>query len=319
MNPTNVPSNPVVDQPLDNFTDCHKGIIAHLDAFSELPALAGNLALAGPLAKDTQAFFQGAVIDHHHEEEKDLFPAVLAASSLGAEYDEVQRIVEQWNAQDTEVALKVIASPYREVTGPILNYVRGLRSDNPRDVVCVYIPEYIVGHWWEQLLHNQTGLILKTRLNFMQGVMVTSVPGTSPYYSFTYLNAPSGGAEPDWFYLSKDASNVWIYLMRAYISFGPTDARETAILHPSAVSLSQNYPNPFNPSTAIRFTLPGRQQVVLTIYDPLGREVETLVNESLEEGTHIFQWRPERAASGTYFYRLQAGQYSETKKLVYIR
>ncbi len=150
-------------------------------------------------------------------------------------------------------------------------------------------------------------------------VMVTSVPGTSPYYSFTYLNAPSGGAEPDWFYLSKDASNVWIYLMRAYISFGPTDARETAILHPSAVSLSQNYPNPFNPSTAIRFTLPGRQQVVLTIYDPLGREVETLVNESLEEGTHIFQWRPERAASGTYFYRLQAGQYSETKKLVYIR
>ncbi len=72
--------------------------------------------------------------------------------------------------------LKVIASPYREVTGPFLNYVKGLRSDNPRDVVCVYIPEYIVGHWWEQLLHNQTGLILKTRLNFMQGVMVTSVP-----------------------------------------------------------------------------------------------------------------------------------------------
>ena len=103
MNPTNVPSNPVVDRPLDNFTDCHKGIIAHLDAFSELPALAGNLALAGPLAKDTQAFFQGAVIDHHHEEEKDLFPAVLAASSLGAEYDEVQRIVNQLTAEHREI------------------------------------------------------------------------------------------------------------------------------------------------------------------------------------------------------------------------
>ncbi len=150
-------------------------------------------------------------------------------------------------------------------------------------------------------------------------VMVTAAPGTTPYYSFTYLNVPSGGGEPDWFYLTKDAANVWIYLIRAYISFGPTDARETAILHPSVVSLSQNYPNPFNPTTSIRFTLPERQQVVLTIYDPLGREVETLVNESLEAGTHIFQWRPRHAASGTYFYRLQTGQQSETKKLVYIR
>ncbi|MEE9965365.1 MAG: APC family permease [Propionicimonas sp.] len=89
---------------------------------------------------------------------------------------ETKRIVDQWDEQGLDLALKVIASPYREVTGPFINYVRGIRSDNPRDVVCVYIPEYIVGHWWEQLLHNQTGLIVRTRLNFMQGVMVTSVP-----------------------------------------------------------------------------------------------------------------------------------------------
>ena len=62
------------------------------------------------------------------------------------------------------------------MVGPILEYVKGIRSDNSRDVVCVYIPEYVVGHWWEQLLHNQTTLILKTRLNFLPGVMVTSVP-----------------------------------------------------------------------------------------------------------------------------------------------
>lgn len=89
---------------------------------------------------------------------------------------ETKRIVDQWDEQGLDLALKVIASPYREVTGPFINYIRGIRSDNPRDVVCVYIPEYIVGHWWEQLLHNQTGLIVRTRLNFMQGVMVTSVP-----------------------------------------------------------------------------------------------------------------------------------------------
>jgi hypothetical protein len=100
----------------------------------------------------------------------------IEAVTVSIDDAETKATVASWDAQELEVPLKVIASPYREVTGPFLNYVKGLRSDNPRDVVCVYIPEYIVGHWWEQLLHNQTGLILKTRLNFMQGVMVTSVP-----------------------------------------------------------------------------------------------------------------------------------------------
>ena len=100
----------------------------------------------------------------------------IEAVTVSIDDAETKAIVAMWASQEIEVPLKVIASPYREVTGPFLNYVKGLRSDNPRDVVCVYIPEYIVGHWWEQLLHNQTGLILKTRLNFMQGVMVTSVP-----------------------------------------------------------------------------------------------------------------------------------------------
>jgi len=100
----------------------------------------------------------------------------IEAVTVSIDDAETRSIVSQWQAQELEVPLKVIASPYREVTGPFLNYVKGVRSDNPRDVVCVYIPEYIVGHWWEQFLHNQTGLILKTRLNFMQGVMVTSVP-----------------------------------------------------------------------------------------------------------------------------------------------
>ena len=80
----------------------------------------------------------------------------------------------------------MIASPYRDVTGPILDYVRNLRKDSPRDVVTVYIPEYVVGHWWEQILHNQSALRLKGRLLFTPGVMVTSVP---------YLLQSSGKAE----------------------------------------------------------------------------------------------------------------------------
>ena len=66
--------------------------------------------------------------------------------------------------------------PYREIVGPVLEYVRHIRLRTPRDVVCVFIPEYVVGHWWEQLLHNQSALRLKARLLFQPGVMVTNVP-----------------------------------------------------------------------------------------------------------------------------------------------
>jgi hypothetical protein len=74
------------------------------------------------------------------------------------------------------VPLKVLHSPYREIIRPIVEYVRQVRDANPRGVVSVYIPEYVVGHWWEQVLHNQTALRLKGRLLFTGGVMVTSVP-----------------------------------------------------------------------------------------------------------------------------------------------
>ena len=72
--------------------------------------------------------------------------------------------------------LKIISSPYRELVRPVVRYVKEIRKSSPRDVVTVYIPEYVVGRWWEQLLHNQTALRLKGRLLFMPGVMVTSVP-----------------------------------------------------------------------------------------------------------------------------------------------
>lgn len=100
----------------------------------------------------------------------------IEAVTVGADDEATRRLVAAWEEQDVGVPIKVIASPYREVVEPFLAYVRGLRSGNPREVVCVYIPEYIVGHWWERVLHNQTSLILKARLNFLQGVMTTAVP-----------------------------------------------------------------------------------------------------------------------------------------------
>ena len=72
----------------------------------------------------------------------------------------------KWQDSDITVPLKVIASPYREITRPVLDYVKRITKDSPRTVVTVFIPEYVVGHWWEQMLHNQSALRLKGRLLF---------------------------------------------------------------------------------------------------------------------------------------------------------
>ncbi|MBV9025460.1 MAG: APC family permease [Streptomycetaceae bacterium] len=82
----------------------------------------------------------------------------------------------KWDSHEIGIPLKVLESPYREITRPVLDYVRTLRRESPRDVVTVLIPEYVLGHWWEQILHNQSALRLKARLLFTSGVMVISVP-----------------------------------------------------------------------------------------------------------------------------------------------
>jgi hypothetical protein len=82
----------------------------------------------------------------------------------------------EWVRRDIPVPLTEIDSPYRDVTQPLLDHVRSIRRRSPRDVVIVFVPEYVVGHWWEALLHNQSALRLKARLLFQPGVMVTSVP-----------------------------------------------------------------------------------------------------------------------------------------------
>jgi hypothetical protein len=82
----------------------------------------------------------------------------------------------RWAERGIPVPLTVLDSPYRDITGPVLDYVAALSRDGPRDLVAVYIPEYVVGHWWEHLLHNQSALRLKARLLFQRQVMVISVP-----------------------------------------------------------------------------------------------------------------------------------------------
>ncbi|MFE6132023.1 APC family permease [Streptomyces sp. NPDC056437] len=100
----------------------------------------------------------------------------LEALSISVDAAETKALREEWDRRGINVPLKILDSPYREITRPIIEYVRGLRRESPRDVVSVVIPEYVVGHWYEHLLHNQSALRLKGRLLFTPGVMVTSVP-----------------------------------------------------------------------------------------------------------------------------------------------
>ncbi|MFD7405406.1 APC family permease [Streptomyces sp. NPDC059866] len=100
----------------------------------------------------------------------------LEALSVNVDPAETKGLREEWEQRGIDVPLKVLDSPYREVTRPVIEYVKSLRKESPRDVVSVIIPEYVVGHWYEHLLHNQSALRLKGRLLFTPGVMVTSVP-----------------------------------------------------------------------------------------------------------------------------------------------
>ncbi|MGW2327947.1 APC family permease [Streptomyces sp. NPDC001700] len=100
----------------------------------------------------------------------------LEALSINVDPAETKALQSAWSERGIDVPLKILDSPYREITRPVIDYVKGLRRESPRDVVSVYIPEYVVGHWYEHLLHNQSALRLKGRLLFTPGVMVTSVP-----------------------------------------------------------------------------------------------------------------------------------------------
>jgi photosystem II stability/assembly factor-like uncharacterized protein len=98
-----------------------------------------------------------------------------------------------------------------------------------------------------------------------------------------------------------------------------TGVKEHNVVAPSSFSLSQNFPNPFNPTTKIDFRLSKPSFVMLKVYDLLGREVATLMNEKKEQGEHSLSWGAEGVPSGVYFYRLVAGDFIETKKMVVAR
>jgi amino acid transporter len=124
-------------------------------------------------------------------------PTFIEAITVDVDPDETEALQGEWTRREIPVPLKVLSSPYREITRPVVDYVKSLRTGNPRDVVIVYIPEYVLGRWYEQVLHNQSALRLKARLLFTPGVMVASVPWqlrSSEGQEDSYFDGPGVGS-----------------------------------------------------------------------------------------------------------------------------
>jgi len=146
--------------------------------------------------------------------------------------------------------------------------------------------------------------------SFISGHGTTNVPHE---YSYTDYTATSG----TWYYRLKQVD-----LDGSFHLTDPIEIQSVTSVSgstPQTFSLSQNYPNPFNPSTSIEFTLPQASEVTLKVIDNLGREVATLVHENLSMGTYKTRWDAGNFPSGTYFYRLQAGDELATKKLMLVK
>ncbi|MEY3734124.1 MAG: hypothetical protein RL347_1483, partial [Actinomycetota bacterium] len=128
-----------------------------------LPSRVHGIVLVSKLHKPTLRALAYARATRHD---------TLEALTVDVDTEDTAALRRDWERRQIPVTLRVVESPYREITRPIIDYVKRLRRESPRDLVTVYVPEYVVGHWWEQLLHNQSALRLKTRLLFAPGVMV---------------------------------------------------------------------------------------------------------------------------------------------------
>jgi len=148
----------------------------------------------------------------------------------------------------------------------------------------------------------------------------------------TMIKTINGGQT--WLPDSTVGINVWFYDI---VAVSPTDAyaiggprqffkyspavgiKNLSNIIPDSFSLSQNYPNPFNPTTNIKFNIPKRDNVTLKVYDLLGKEVATLVNEKLQAGTYEVKFDGSNLPSGIYFYKLESESFRETKRMILIK
>jgi len=128
-------------------------------------------------------------------------------------------------------------------------------------------------------------------------------------------NVKSLFVKNSYLYAGTEYSGVWCRPISEIL----TDVKENQYAIPNIFYLEQNYPNPFNPSTTLRYSLPQSSQVQIKVSDVLGNEIETIVNEEKPVGTYELSWNAANLTSGVYFYRLQAGSFVQTRKMILLK
>ena len=148
-------------------------------------------------------------------------------------------------------------------------------------------------------------------------VMISTLVSSSSYHSWTYLTVPGGTSVPGWFYLTNGSGSIYLYHIRAYVGFAGTT--KVVELTPNNFKLEQNYPNPFNPATRIQYSLEKAGNTKLVVYDMMGREVKTLLNDYQTSGTHEISFDAADFSSGVYYYKLQNNDMTSIKKMVLMK
>ncbi|MDP3580833.1 MAG: T9SS type A sorting domain-containing protein, partial [Ignavibacteria bacterium] len=143
------------------------------------------------------------------------------------------------------------------------------------------------------------------------------------YNSLTYLNTPSSGNK-GWYWLTNSETTSAVYIIRAYVTNDLTGIEDEIEILPSSFTLSQNYPNPFNPSTVISYQLPKQSRVQIKIYDAIGNEIRSLIDEEKSAGKYNILWDSRnnygtRVSSGVYFYKITADGFAQTKKMILMK
>ena len=125
------------------------------------------IVLVGKLQKPVLKALDYAIAARHQSVE---------AVHVSIEESETQKLQEQWLEQNIEIPLRIIESPYREVALPLIKYIRSRREEHGAEVITIYTPLFIVGHWWESLLHNHKGRRIRNKLMLVHGVVIALVP-----------------------------------------------------------------------------------------------------------------------------------------------
>jgi hypothetical protein len=214
-------------------------------------------------------------------------------TSLGLDFEDVKFF---FNGNGDHDNNGVVEGLQKEVKGMIIKIMSNLRTAIPAAVISTSYGYNTETGWFGFPTPSKTW---------------TTAQLSAYWNAFTANEDKSGGIHNPKYVVSA--------LRGAMASLGIATAVEKEESVPTAYTLYQNYPNPFNPTTNIKFALPNSGHVRLTIYDALGREVETLVNNELVAGTHNIEWTAKNMASGIYLYRIEAGNFVKVSKMLLVK